>query len=165
MQARLYFLIAWLAATVGLAQGTFTYTFSGDDSPWNVWATFQASSNAVATGHLSTGNIISGYLLQGGHQWTLMSLGFPVDSYGIPNGTPANTQLSVVYNYDEIDIIGGIPSIQFTAIDYYPRVGTPQQYRSTGSWNVTYNVPEPNTTSLLVIGAALLRLARPRARA
>ena len=66
MQAKLYFLIGWLAASAAFAQGTFTYTFSGDDSAMNVWATFQATSNAVATSYLTTGNVSGAYLLQGG---------------------------------------------------------------------------------------------------
>lgn len=154
MNAKLIISIALLITHAAFAQGTFTYTFDGDSSPMNVWATITASPQAVATGTLTTGNILSGYLLQGGHQWTIFNLGFPVNSYGIPNGTPSNTLLSADYNYDWIDIEGGSPSIQFTAIAYYPWVGTPQNYRSTAFWNVTYSVPEPTAFTLLALGLA-----------
>src|ERR1035437_9482294 len=98
MQARLFFLIGWLTATVGFAQGTFTYTFDGDSSPMHVWATFQVGSQAVASGYLSTGNIISGYMLQGGNQWTIFSLRMPVDTItALPNGDDGNTELAADY--------------------------------------------------------------------
>jgi hypothetical protein len=163
MLTRLYFLIGWLTATAALGQGTFTYTFSGDNSPLNVWATFTASQQSIATGLLTETNVSSGHILQGGSQWWLYRLVCPVNSVtGQPNGAPFTTDFIAFYDTNEIDIEGGVNHDPYTKIVYYPWVGSPSNYSSSGSWSMTYSVPEPNTASLLAIGVALLWLTNQR---
>ena len=146
-------LLAWLWCTASaLAQGTFTYTFSGDNSPLNVWATVQASGQAVASGGLSEANIIGGYLLQGGSQWDIWYLNLHVDAVtGDPIRTSTRTQITGLFGYNEIDVYGGVDD-PMTTVAFWPWVGSPTQYLSSGTWSMTYSVPEPGCVSLLLLG-------------
>jgi hypothetical protein len=143
-----------LRAAPAIAQGTFTYTFSGDNSPLNVWATFQASEQAVATGLLNKGNIIGGYVLQGGNQWLIDYLKFPVNPLnGNPSGGPYETDLIAEFGYDAVEIYGGVNNDPYTTIVYWPWVGEPSNWpRTSGSWSMVYTVPEPHYLQLMVFG-------------
>jgi hypothetical protein len=158
MKVKLYLLIGWLTASAAFAQGTFTYTFSGDNSPLNVWATFQVGGRAVASGSLTTSDIISGYVLQGGNRWEIFSLSCPVDPVtALPSGNDADTKLVAFHNLDEIDICGGQWNSPYTEIVYWPWIGSPSLYpRSSGKWNVTQVVPEPCSFFIFMVGLGLL---------
>ncbi len=124
-------------------QGTFTYTFSGDNSPLNVWATFQAGDQAVGTGLLTLNNISSGYVLQGGQQWRIDYLKFPVNSItGQVPGRETYTELIAVLGYYELDIIAPVNSNI-----YLWQMGAPiADYSGTsGAWTMAYSVPEPHS--------------------
>ncbi len=138
-------------------QGTFTYTFSGDNSPLNVWAIFQASDQAVASGLLTTDNITGGYMLQAGNHWPLFYVRFPVNAVtGQPSGTSTfNTHIAGSFNYDEIDLYGGVSGDPDTMVVYWPWVGDPSDYSGTsGTWSMTYSVPEAH--SFRIVGFGLI---------
>jgi hypothetical protein len=152
-----------ISTTTVFAQGTFTYTFSGDNSPLNVAATFQASDSAVASGLLTSANTTGGSLSQGGNLWSLYYLNFAVNTAtGAPIGPADSTQLTAFHGLDEIDIYGGIAGEPYTEVVYWPWVGNPSTYsRTSGTWSMTYvPIPEPSAAALAVLGLGALILRR-----
>jgi hypothetical protein len=172
---------ACLVTTTAMAQGTFTYTYSGDTSPWNVQATLTASDQAVATGLLAT-NLTSLFITVNGERWELgqwqsgsdprtffnmrvdPTSGQPsVGDYIFP-GTLQCYSSSTATLLDELTLYWGGSA---SSVEYYHRsTGTIQNYAfDPGRWSVVYtSVPEPSTAALLALGAlgswVLLRRAR-----
>ena len=143
----------------------FLYTFSGDDSPLHVSATFTATQAAIATRLLTTTNIISGYMEQGGRQAPFAYLYMPVGPVrGDPgeDNTGHGPKVISFLDKDEIDIAEGwllntLP--QPATISFMPWIGIGGDYVSHGLWTVAV-VPEPSCLSLLalVAGCCLVRL-------
>jgi hypothetical protein len=176
---------ASLVPTPALAQGTFSYSFTGDTSPWNIGATFTASSRAVGTGWLSWTNINFNSLLitVNGERWTwgqwptdfdartLFNMrvdpisGQPsVGDYIFPGTMWCYADESTTTPYDMLELGWGGSASWVTywhAITY-----TRQDYAfDPGHWSVSYtSVPEPSSAALLALGAlgswVLLRRAR-----
>jgi hypothetical protein len=161
-------LVVSLAALPAQAQGTFTYNFVLDDSPWKVYALFQADSTAVASGQLTMLNTFGGYMTQGGRQAPLDRLDMPVDPVtGTLTGDSGNTWVGAYFDRDWWDIWGGnIAYYQHrSVITYWPWVGSPAESLSGGWWNVRFTpTPEPNSLSLLGLGLLALALKRKRLR-
>jgi hypothetical protein len=174
MRVRLFTAIAVLCAASSYGQGTlrFVYTFGGDDSPLHLFATFQASQQAVQTGFLnlnpqSPGKILTDqphYVLYQGAQCPIFGITFPVDpTSGAPILVSGGTDIAAAApNNDEIDIgagIGGLPS----DISIW-RDGEPIAHyiNSLGQWGVSYIVPEPAPLALLLCGFGAIAYRRFR---
>jgi hypothetical protein len=174
MRVRFCLLAVALHVATASAQGTFTYTFLQDTSPLQLGATFQASQEAVQTGFLtmnlsSQGRILTDqphYVLYQGVQCPITGISFPVDPMnGAPtlvSGASLTDVAASAPNGDEIDIgdaIAGRPA----DISIW-RGGEPIAHyiNSFGQWSVSYVIPEPRATKLLLCGLAALALSRRR---
>ena len=172
LRASLLLLFLGLLAPVAYSQGTiFSYAFVGDTSPLHVSAAFTATSEAVATGLLTTTNIISGYMQMGDRRVPIGPMVFPVNSPALGGGPiendgqhwlNVNGLFGIPYPGDDwIEIDGGtVPMRHYGSSvkrDVYP---LEQQYWDSDGWWSVSMVPEPSSLSLLLLALVVWRVGR-----
>jgi hypothetical protein len=172
--------LALLLPALARGQGTlrFVYTFAGDDSPMHLSATFQASQAAVATGLLTmmngqpTDNILTDqphYVLYQGIQCPIFWMNFPVDpKSGQPILVDGNASYTTVSaeapDYTAVEIDDGVHGYPSEIVIWQHGDPVAQYPNSFGQWAVSYTIPEPNATTLLLFGLAAHVLRRQHRR-